>query len=43
MRPRGQGGTHVIWAGGGPERELQLPRAVPGGVYQENRPKFARM
>jgi len=30
-------------AGGGPARALKVPRAVPGGVYRENRARFVRL
>jgi len=40
LRPTGGGRTHVIWRGGCPERGLQVPRAVPGGLYEVNRAIF---
>jgi len=39
----GGGRAHIIWGGGGPERGLQVPRAVPGGVYEANRPIYVRL
>ena len=40
QKPRGGGRTHVFWRGWGSEHGLQVPCAVPGGVYQVNRARF---